>query len=370
MLTSRYLPEDKYLAAMNQVNYLLWLLPSLFTFVGIGATAVIARYIGAQDRDGAQRVLHQAFLIGLGIVTVIGVIALFCGRSLLDHLHLQPETTELAAKFLRIVVPVIPFIMIEHIGNACLRGSGDTITGLVAMSLVNVIDLCVGIGLLTGWGPFPKLGFEGIAIGTATGYTVGGLIIGLALIKGRAGLKFHWKSFRPDSELIRRILRIGIPGGLDIMALIGCQLWFVRIINTLGDTASAAHGVAIRIEALAYLPGTALQIAATTLAGQYLGARQAHNARRSALVALFWSSLLMSGVGAIFYFASHTLVSWFLGPNRQELVATAAPLIQTIAFGMPALAGFRFSRARCVARATREFRCWSRSLDSSSCEFH
>ena len=338
MLTSHFLPGDKFLAAMNQVNYLLWLVPSIFTFVGIGATAVIARFVGANDRAAAQKVMHQSFLIGLGIVLIMGIVALCVGPAFLRELGLRPETADLAAQFLRYILPVVPLVMLEQIGNACLRGSGDTVTGLVAMILVNLVDVTVGTTLLIGWGPFPKLGWEGIAIGTASGYAVGGSVIAFALWRGRAGLRFQRRLFRPDFDLIRRVLRIGVPGGLDILALISCQLWFVSIINRLGDAASAAHGVAIRIEALAYLPGTALQIAATTLAGQYLGAREGHNARRSSLTALFWSTLMMSTVGCIFYFGAHPLVGWFLGPEKQHLVATTAPLIQTIAFGMPALA--------------------------------
>ncbi|HZZ72560.1 MAG TPA: MATE family efflux transporter [Pirellulales bacterium] len=338
MLTTRYLRDDSFLAAMNQVNYLLWLIPSLFAFVGIGATAVIARHIGANDTLGAQRVVHQALLVGAAIALVILLLFPLLGAHFFELLQLPPQTAELGWTFLRTVLPAVPFVMIEQIGNACLRGAGDTVTGLVAMTLVNLVDAVVGVSLLTGWGPFPKLGWQGIAIGTASGYAVGGILIGLALWRGRGGLKLQRRLWRPDFSAIRRILRIGVPGGIDIIALISCQLWFVSIINRLGDETAAAHGIAIRIEALAYLPGTALQIAATTLAGQYLGARDPHNARRSALVSLLWALLFMTGLGCAFYFAAAPLVRWFVGPEQDALVAAASPLIKTVAFGMPALA--------------------------------
>src|SRR6185295_990774 len=103
----------------------------------------------------------------------------------------------------------------EEVGNACLRGAGDTVTGLFAKTVTVIVDVTVGTALLRGWGPFPELGWRGIAYGTAAGYAVGGLIVLLALLRGRGGLKLEAKLFRRDKELLRRILRIGIPGGLD-----------------------------------------------------------------------------------------------------------------------------------------------------------
>jgi len=340
-LTGQHTKEHRYLAATNQVNYLLWMFNSLFTFVGIGATAVVARFIGAGQRSAANRTMHQALLAGAGIAVVAGALIYLFGRDLLAALQLSPEATDLAINYLSIIVPVLPLVMLEQVGNACLRGAGDTVTGLVAMTITAVLEASIGSALMLGWGPFPKLGWQGIAYATAISYGVGGLIIAAALARGRYGLKFRRRFFRPNIDLLRRILRIGIPGGIDVMALIACQLGFLSIVNQLGDLSGAAHGVTIRIEALAYLPGTAFQVAATTLAGQYLGAGEPQHAKRSALIALAWSELFMFFTGILFYFAATPLVCIFVNAEKPDLIEAASPLLRIISLGMPPLAGIQ-----------------------------
>ncbi len=88
------------------------------------------------------------------------------------------------------------------------------------------------------------------------------------------------------SPLARRIARVGLPGGVDVLSVIGCQLVFLSLVNGLGTLSVAAHGVAIRLESLAYLPGSAFEVAAGTLAGQFLGAGDHRRAIRSVLSAL------------------------------------------------------------------------------------
>jgi putative MATE family efflux protein len=158
------------------------------------------------------------------------------------------------------------------------------------------------------------------------------------LFYGRAGLKISWPLARFDWPLVRRILRIGIPGGVDTLSVVLLQFVFLALVNHLGQASAAAHGVAIRLESLAYLPGTAFQVAAATLAGQYLGAGNPRQATRVVKVASLWCCALMSSAGVAMYFGAHQLVTWFLGPNQIEVAQMAAPLLQIIAWAMPPLA--------------------------------
>jgi putative MATE family efflux protein len=143
---------------------------------------------------------------------------------------------------------------------------------------------------------------------------------------------------RPDLQLMRRILRIGVPGGFDVMSIVVCQFIFISIVDTLGTVAVAAHGVAIRLESLAYLPGYAFQVAAATLAGQYLGAGDYRRAGRSVLVACAASGSLLSGAGLLLFFGSGWLVHWFLGPDQSQVAAIAPQLLRIVSLAMLPLA--------------------------------
>ncbi len=337
VLTGRHL-SPLHLAAMSQIAYVMWLLTNLFVAVDSGATALIARFVGAGDRKTACRVTNQAFLLGVSLAACVTLFGLTLLDPLVALMGLPEEPVALATRYLRILLPVLPLMMVLSAGNACLRGAGDTVSGFVAMIAMNVVNVLASWGLACGWGPLPELGWDGVAIGTAAGYSVGGLTMGARLVRGRFGLKLRLRMLRPDIDLARRLLRVGIPAGADVMTIIACQFWFKRIVNQLGSLAAAAHGVAINIESLAYLPGTAFQVAATTLSGQHLGAKNHRQATHSVLVACLAGGGLMSSVALLFFVAAEPLAWLFLAPAEGAIAAQTAVLLRIVAMALPALA--------------------------------
>ncbi len=337
LLTGHYL-EKPHLAAMNLMAYALWLTYGLFSIVAIGATAMVARFVGASRLGAARRVTNQALVMGgmLAAGVTLGA-ALVCPR-IGTLMQLEGPAAGLASQYLWYVVPVIPLIMCQTIGIACLRGAGDMVSGLIVMAILNAINVGVSWLLVLGPGPLPKLGWEGIAIGTMCGHAVGGCLVLLLLRCGRAGLRLHRRWMKPQPGLMRRMLRVGFPGGLDILSIIACHLWFVSVINQLGDLAAGAHGIAIRIESIAFLSGAAFQVSATTLAGQYLGAEDPRRAGRSVLMALVVGGGLMSAAGVVFFTCAEPLAGLFVRPGQMDVALQAAPLLRIVAMGMPALA--------------------------------
>jgi putative MATE family efflux protein len=297
-----------------------------------------ARFVGADDWPAANRVTNQSFVLG-GILALVFTI---CGVVWGDHfatlLRLEGESAALATRYLQILIPVLPLMMLEQVGIGCLRGAGDMVTGLVTMIVVNVVNVGVSWSLVSGAGPFAELGWDGLAIGTTCGHAIGGVIPFAMLLAGRAGLRVRRRMLWPEPGLMRRILRIGFPGGIDVMSLIALQLVFLSIVNRLSTDEVAAHGVAIRIESLAYLPGYAFEIAAATLVGQYLGAGDYRQAARSVLVACAASGTLLTMVGVVFFFAAPLLVGLFLSPEQTGVAAIAPSLLRIVALAMPPLA--------------------------------
>jgi len=244
----------------------------------------------------------------------------------------------LAADYLLCILPVVPMMMLQTVGIACLRGAGDMVSGLVIMTIVNVVNVAVSWSLALGLGPLPALGWRGIALGTAAGFVVGGTLVVALLVRGRWGLRFQWRRLRPNAGTIRRLLRIGLPGGADMLSIIGCQLWFIALINRLGTLAVAAHGVALCVESIAFLPGSAFQMAATTMVGQMLGAADPKRAARSAMTALLCGGGFIVLVGAVLYPNALFLAHLFVRTEHGHVAVSAAPLLRTVSLAMPALA--------------------------------
>jgi putative MATE family efflux protein len=259
--------------------------------------------------------------------------------ELMSLLQLRGDAAELAVAYLRPVFCALTLQMVEAVGLACLVGVGDTVTGMWVMSGVAVVNVPLAWGFVHGWGPLQALGFVGIATGTATSHALGCLAVLTVLARGRAGLRLNVTQLRPDPPLMRRLLHISVPAGIDSLSVVAGQLWFLSIVNRLGDQASAAHGIALQWEGLGYLSGHAFATAAMTLVGQNLGARRPGQAARSAWTAFALGCGVMCGMGAIFYALAEPMFLIFCPrPEQRPIVEAGVPVLRLVAWAMPPLA--------------------------------
>jgi putative MATE family efflux protein len=339
-LAGNLLAGAEYLAAVGLVAYCLAFLPALFAIPAVAATALVARSIGAADLPAARRAAAQSLLIGGGLTAVLMALAFVAGGTFLAALGLPAESSRHAGRYLAIVMPALPAIMVIHVGVAILRGAGDMVAGLVSMSVVNLVNAASSYALATGWGGLPALGWEGLAWGTLLGYCLGAACVAAFLARRSRRLSPGAADWLPDAAWLRRILQVGVPAGIDAAANAVCHLGFLSIVNRLGNVDAAAHSVAITIESLAYLPGSAFQVAAATLAGQFLGARDERRARKSVWLAALACLAFMSAAGAVFLWLSGPLAGWFVGgaERQPEVADLTARLVRIVAFAQPPLA--------------------------------
>jgi putative MATE family efflux protein len=342
-LAGRFLPGAEPMAAMGLVAYWLWILPSFFSFVGIGGLAVVARLVGAGRGREAAHVARQSLFLGFCVALFCMAVVAAFGDDFVRAMQYSGQTAELATRYIYFLIPAIPLVMIEQVGTACLRGAGDTVSGLVARVVVNLVNIVLSTCLVTGLGPFPDLGWDGLAIGTATGHAIGGLIILYRLFRGSGGLRLLEASsdgmprLRLDVPTIRRILRIGLPGGIDVLAVIGCHLIYAGIINSMGTLAQAAHGLGVQIEAMSYLPGSAFAVAAATIAGQSLGADDQRRAVRGVKLCAVAALTIMTVAALVLFFGGELVAQFFTG-RRTELTVLTGQLLKIVALSCPSLA--------------------------------
>jgi Na+-driven multidrug efflux pump len=134
-------------------------------------------------------------------------------------------------------------------------------------------------------------------------------------------------------------LRVSVPAAADSLSMQAGYLWFVALVNGLGDVASAAHGVALGWEALAYQSGAALGTAAMSLVGQNQGAGRPARAARTGWVAFGLGAGLMTIMGVVFFTLAGPMFRLFCPHEGQlPLVQAGVPVLQLVAFAMPALA--------------------------------
>jgi putative MATE family efflux protein len=210
-----------------------------------------------------------------------------------------------ALSYLRLLSFAMPFTMLMFIAGACLRGAGDTLTPAIAMIVVDVVNIFFSFALTYGLWGFPYLGFHGIATGTVIAYIAGGLILLFVLIHGRGGIRLYLHRLRPHWLTLKRLLRIGVPSGLEGALQWGANFGVLLVVNNLSNAVAAAHINTIRVESISYMTGFAVATAAATLVGQSLGMRDLTRARRSANFAFLLGGGLMTMWGITFIIAGN-----------------------------------------------------------------
>lgn len=352
--------RTRYLSALNTAGYLYWFVSSYTVLVSVGSTALIARFVGAGDWAMARHATGQSVLLAV-VLGIAGAVAALLGLpSLIESLQLTGDAARVCVEFLTPLAALLAFQITESACAACLAGAGDTRTGLKVLGGVAVLNiplawgLCfgirpwpelgaVGIALGTGlshvFGTLPGMGFVGIALGTGLSHVIGCVTLLVILARGKSGLKLHLRNLIPDVPLIRRLMWVSVPAALDSLSAAFFQLWFLSIVNRLGDTAAAAHGVALKWEALGFLSGAAFGTAAMTLVGQNLGAREPARAARCGWTAFALGCAVMSAMGVLFVLLARPMFRFFCPEDDSQLIVEAGvPALRLIACAMPALA--------------------------------
>lgn len=323
-------------AAVGLSNQAVMFATTFFAAVATGITALVARHIGAREAPGANRILQQGYLLGAVIGAITTALAVGLAEPIMHALRAPADVTAPGTAYLTIASAAFVFSAWLFIGNAALRGTGDTRSPMMIMLVVNVINIAVAYAFIYGAGPLPALGVAGSALGAAAGRGAGGMLVTALLLHGRGGLRLRLRGLVPDWKQIQRIANIGLPAGVEqLMMRLGMTV-YVATVAALGTKAYAAHQLALQGESLAFMPGFGFAVAATTLVGQGLGAHDAASARADAYLARRMALVLMCAMGVLFFVFAGPIIDIFI--DDPEVVKLGIWPLRLVAFSQPALA--------------------------------
>lgn len=337
-----HLPEQSAnaTAAIGLVTYVLWLLGLIAGAIGTGSTAIIARAVGAKHQRLANGVCGQSVMASIiaGVVITLVVVLFATGITHTAGLRSDNPAARFSVYYLKVLGWSAPFMMLMLAANACLRGAGDSLTPAITFVIVDVVNMVFSVAMTRGYLGFPVMGFRGIAIGTVIAYVVGGLIQLGVLLSGLGKIRLFSHRLWPQWTTLKRVLRIGLPSGVENMLTWGAQFVILRIIFHIDPTnvQSAAHIITIRIESLSFMVGLAVATAAATIVGQSLGMRDAPRARRAAYLSYLLGGSAMALGGLCFILFRKGLAHVLSDDPR--IAALSATCLFITAFSQPGFA--------------------------------
>ncbi len=292
-------------SSVGLAAYVGWLASMIVMLIATGTTALVARHTGRGEHAESNRYANQSMTLAaiLGVMLLIGLRAL---APAVAHLsNMSGEAYVITTTYLRIDAVGHMLMSLTIVGCAALRGVGDMRTPMLLFGMINAINVAASCVLVYGFG----LGVHGIVGGTVTARCLGGLLTVAVLIRGRAGLTLRWNELRIKWDQAWRLLRIGLPAAADGAIMWAGHFAFLTIVarvaeGTLGQASLAAHIIAVRVEALTYLPAVAWGTATATIVGQSIGAGKPARAKQTGHEAVLQCSILAIAIAVLFYFGA------------------------------------------------------------------
>lgn len=294
------------IAAVGIGQLSIFVAMTVFLGLSAGTTVVTAHLVGGGKMDEAGRAAYQSILVVSAVSVFISLLGIWFSYELPLIMGAESEVIRIADTYLKIIFYAFIFTTLVNVLTGIMHGHGDTKTPMKAIILVNILHFVIAYPLIYGKFGLPKIGVPGAAIAIGVSEAIGAAWLFWAAVR-----KGYIKNGPIETMLTRRVLRVGMPVAMDrVMQQLG-QMAFARIVMSYGTAAYAAHQVGLSIEALSFMPGLGLSIAAATMVGQSLGAEKAERAKLSTIEANRLAVIIMTTMGCTFFFFPYLFMRAF-----------------------------------------------------------
>ena len=279
-------------AAVGANSAVIGLIVNLFIGIALGANVVIANAIGRGDRDAAQRAVHTAVVFSILGGAVVALLGQVIAAPLMSLLNVPDDVFPLALLYLRIYFAGMPVILLYNFEAAIFRSVGETRVPLIALASSGVLNVILNLFFVA----VLHMTVNGVAIATVISNAVSAAILYRRLLKAEEDdIRVEAKKLRLDGPSLVRILKIGLPAGIQSAVFSLANIVIQAAINSLGTVVMAASSAAYNIEILAYDVVASFGQACTTFVGQNYGAGNLKRCKRTLLICL-GEDVAISGV--------------------------------------------------------------------------
>jgi putative MATE family efflux protein len=337
IMVGRLGPEigPKAISAVGLTNQPIFFAMAIFQALNVGTTALVARCMGAGNRDGASEAAKQTFVIVLILGALVGALGFFVAETIIRFMGAAADVIPMGTIYMKIVSLGLVFNIVAMGLSSVLRGSGDTHTPMRANMTANIVNVIGNYILIYGKFGFPALGVAGAAIATSFSRILSAVWLFYVITRGSAIIHIDFRNgYRFDWDIVRRIFKVGFPASIEQFVMRGGQMFFVRIVAGLGTLTYAAHQIALNVMSLSFMPGMGFGIAASTLIGMSLGAKRPDIAERAGYQTQKLGTMMASGMGILFFIGAPWIVGMY--NSNPAVIAQGALALRVVAIMQPA----------------------------------
>jgi len=320
------------IAAVGVAQIMVFVVMSASWGINVGVTVLVSQLWGADRKAEAGKAAYQAMLIALLAAIVVTLVGHLAGWKVAGLLGANEQVQQILYSYSKIIFTFILFTISINVLSGIMHGTGDTRTPLYAVLIVNILHVVVAYPLIYGKLGLPALGVKGAAIAIAVSECLGAAFLFARSLKRR----YIVPSRKLEMGLLTMIVKLGWPIFVDRLLQNAGSMVFAKVILLYGTAVYAAHQVGLAIEAISFMPGYGIAVAAATMVGQNLGAGRPADARLSAYEANRLAVILMAGMGFVFFFFPYVLLRLFT--NDPEVIRYGILYMKIVAFAQVPLA--------------------------------
>lgn len=277
-------------AAVSATSAIIGLVINLFIGISLGANVTIAYAVGQRDEQAVSRAVHTAIVLAVLGGLLAATVGELVASPLLKALRTPDEVFPLALLYLRIYFAGLPVIMLYNFEAAIFRSVGETKIPLMALTLSGILNVILNLFFVA----ILHMTVDGVATATVIANAVSAAILYYKLRRTDRVIRVSPKALRIDVKSMKRMLRIGLPAGLQSAVFSVANIIIQSAINSLGTIVMAASGASFNIEIITYNILNSFSQACTTFVGQNYGAGDVKRCKRTMLLCLLEGAIALA----------------------------------------------------------------------------
>jgi putative MATE family efflux protein len=320
--------------------------PAMFFFIAFviglssGASVMIGQAWGAGQPDKVKAVAGTTLTVALLLAAAIAILGGLFSRQLLTALATPPNILDAASAYARIMMISMPVTFVFILITSMMRGVGDTVTPLLALTVSTIVGLAVTPALIRGWFGLPMLGVASAAVASTVSSLFTLVWLHFHLRRRQHPLAFDaafLHAMRPNRALLRTVLRLGIPTAIGMVVVSLAELVLLGLVNGFGSHATAAYGAVNQIISYVQFPAISIAISVSIFGAQAIGRGNPGQVGMIVRTGLEMNLVLTGGLVALGYLFSRPLMALFIVDSTvlelaQELLHIS--LWSMVLFGM------------------------------------
>lgn len=314
------------LAAVSTAGNLIFMLIGFFNGIFVGAGVIIARFIGARDKENTERSVHTTVALGLLFSVLMTAIGIIFTPKILVLMSTPENVLPESISYFRVYFAGSTGFIMYNCLVGIMQASGDSRHPLHYLIMSSCINVALDLILIAGLG----FGVSAAAFATAFSQVFSAILCLIRLVRTDTDVKIVLSHIRFDMKMVQSVIRYGLPSGLQNSIMSFSNVVIQSYINSYGEAAMAGIGAYVKVEGFIFIPITSFAMAITTFVSQNIGAGEYERTKKGIRFGLACALISAETLGVILFFFAQPLIKLFC--NEPDVVFYGVQRAQIVTF--------------------------------------